>query len=274
MSAESHNTSDPLDHTEEFPHLARTPIVEAAIQIHCRVQVAWNEATIRPLLVDRLPDYSNVQSLSAFRLHLDMQQSDSTSGEDPSGFSAAHRAQTAWGGLRMSTPDGRWVAVFTAEWTVVSRLAPYDGWQSLSDEAMRLWVMFAEIANVSEIHRVATRYINRIDVPAETFDVADYFHGFGDAPSGFVARGFLHQDTLRFPGYPYDINRIRTIRANPDTQTSHSLILDLDVASNEKTIADRSAILRKLSDFRCIKNKVFFSSVTDRTLDLFREPAP
>ena len=48
-----------IDPAQEFPHLARAPIVEAALEIRARAEAPWEELALLEQLKARLPDYPN-----------------------------------------------------------------------------------------------------------------------------------------------------------------------------------------------------------------------
>jgi len=122
-----------------------------------------------------------------------------------------------------------------------------------------------------DVGRIASRFINRIEVPLAGLNVADYFEGFGGTPTGFPLGGFLHHTVLMVPGHPYQVNLVRTYQPPPvPTATVLPLILDLEAVCTEQTSREAANISGRLADLRWVKNKVFFASVTPRLLDLYR----
>lgn len=79
--------------------------------------------------------------------------------------------------------------------------------------------------------------------------------------------GFMHQDTLAVPNYPYAVNVIRTI--HPPVAPGIPglvLILDIDVFTTQAFELDRAAMRQRLLEMRWLKNKAFFGSVTSNAL--------
>lgn len=84
-------------------------------------------------------------------------------------------------------------------------------------------------------------------------------------------RHFMHHDTLAVPGHPYSINVIRTIQLPPDSGSPGlALILDIDVFTTPEFRLDETMVVPRLTEMRWLKNKVFFGTVTDKALELFR----
>jgi uncharacterized protein (TIGR04255 family) len=81
----------------------------------------------------------------------------------------------------------------------MSRLAPYENWNAVRDEARRLWDIYRSIAKPSKLIRLAVRYINRIDMPLPLGDFKDYLRTVPDVspdlPQGlaYTANSFRHR---------------------------------------------------------------------------------
>ena len=68
-------------------------------------------------------------------------------------------------GVRIHSPDDRYVALFGIEGFTLSRLEPYESWENLVGEARRLWEGYRECLGPLRITRIATRYINNLRLP-------------------------------------------------------------------------------------------------------------
>ena len=99
-----------------------------------------------------------------------------------------------------------------------ARLRPYEQWEALVSEALRLWQMFVDIGKPAEIQRLGIRFINRISLPPSQVLIEDYLD---PAPKGardldLPFRYFFHQDIFDVAGHPYAIRLIRTTQ--PETE--------------------------------------------------------
>ena len=153
-----------------------------------------------------------------------------------------------------------------------SRLAPYEKWDPVEAEALRLWRAYSRVAKPQTINRIALRYINRIPLPMdEPVDLPQYLRTFpeisSDLPQG--VDDYLIQMAIPLPDYSAMLTMIQTTIKQPD---GFFLVLDIDVArlveepysaSTEPVISDW------LSELRRAKNEVFEASITNKTRRLF-----
>lgn len=251
---------------EPFQHLARAPIVEAVIDIRARPAVVLEEARLKPQLEAKLGSYQFLDSMQ----HIQIQQEVNLQGDAP--VSPVIRHQLGWKGLRFQSSDKKHIAQFNRDGFVFSRLEPYESWEQLYEEGMRLWYVYVELVQPVEVHRIGLRYINRIQLPPDELRVEDYLEPAPMPPKGLDVPfyGFMHQDTLAIPGHPYAINVIRTIQppGAPGVQ-GLALILDIDAFTTQGFELDEALLEQRLLEMRWLKNKVFFGSITPKSLKLF-----
>lgn len=251
-----------IDLKESFPPLSRAPIVEAIIGVTARAVSSWEEPAISEILKQRLPDYPNVQSHREIRHE----------------FKLAPNAQTeqavqdmGWLGLRCESADKLHITQFNRDGFSFSRLKPYQSWEEFYQEGLRLWELFNEIAQPTEIQRIGLRFINRIEFSQDKVELKDFLQNPPKTPRGMDIpfEGFLHHTTLVVPGYPYGINVIQTVQPPQVADASWGVILDIDIFTT-KPIVNRDLIEQHLTDMRWLKNKVFFGSITTKTLEMIK----
>ncbi len=84
---------------------------------------------------------------------------------------------------------------------------------------------------------------------------------------------FFYQDTYQVPGYSYQINWVRTIQSQQPTSVkihNQALIIDIDVFTTVEFIdLTRESLIKRLDEMRWIKNKIFFSCITQTALEKF-----
>lgn len=265
-------TAITIDLAEEFPHLSRAPIVEAVIDLRTRAETPWEESDVTSKLKVSLPDYPNVASVRAFSLNMSFQLGSAISAQPMAGEpSHAEGHDRGWIGVRCTSRDGLNIATFTRDGFALSRLRPYENWVQFRDEAMRLWAIHAAAAGVSEVARLAVRFINRLEIPRVGLDFGDYLDGLGDSPGHLPSAGFMYHDVLAVPGHPYQVNVVRTTQPSEAADlTMLALILDVDAFHPEPFRGERRTIEQKLAHLHWLKNRVFFKSVTPKFLDLCR----
>lgn len=251
---------------EVFEHFPKAPIVEAVIDIRARATTVFEEASVRAYLDANLKGYVFLDSRREFRHELELQ---TEGGKPPS--QKLH--DLGWKGLRFRSTDEKHIAQFNREGFVFSRLEPYDDWDQLSSEGLRIWGIFKELAQPAEIHRLGLRFINRIPLPVGELRFEDYIQPAPASPAGMDLpfHGFMHHETLAVPGHPYAITVIRTIQLPPSSGgPGVALILDIDVFTTEGARLDEAMMIHHMNEMRWLKNKMFHGSVTDKARELFR----
>lgn len=249
---------------ETFQHLPRAPIVEAVIDIRARAVTALEEGVVKPQLEAKLSGYQFLDS------QREIEHGFTLEGGKPPGLMIR---DLGWKGLRFQSTDKEHIAQFNRDGFVFSRLEPYQSWEQLYDEGMRLWRVYVELAQPVEIHRIGLRYINRIQMPPDELRFEDYFELPPAPPKSLDLPfyGFMHQDMLAVPDHPYEINVIRMIQPlSAPGSSGFGLILDIDVFTTQGFELDETSLEQRLLEMRWLKNKVFFGSVTPSALKLFR----
>jgi uncharacterized protein (TIGR04255 family) len=260
----SPNSKLKIDLTERFPHLRYAPIVEAVVEIRALAEGTWEEPTVRSYFEPKLAGYAYFDSPREFRHELEMKV-----GQAPKQMVKDMGLK----GVRFRSHDQLQIVQLNRDGFVFSRLQPYEDWEQLSREAMRLWQFYAELARPTEIQRIGLRFINRMQLPPREVQFEDYIQSGPQPPKELELPflGFMHHDTLAVPGYSYAINLIRTIQVPPNLQTEGvALILDIDVFTAEAFELREGAIEQRLPEMRWLKNKVFFGSITEKALEIFR----
>lgn len=249
-----------IDLSETFEHLPNAPIVEAVIHWRARSGKKLVPDTLLEELRAKLPDYPNSQR--QHELGVDTEFS-------PEGSSI--RQYHDWHGFRFETADKKHVAQFTRNGFVFSRLKPYQDWKQFEAEAQRLWRVYCELAEPSEVERLGVRFINLI-APVNMADLDALLAVPPRSPDRMrlPLKGFMHQSAFDIAGYPYNLNVIQTIQPPSSPQSeAFSLILDLDVFTTAPT--GLSEVANRLPQMQWIKNKAFFSFLTGKAIARFKE---
>lgn len=254
-----------INTNELFQHLPRAPIVEAVIDIRARPTAEFEEHTIKARLEGQLGDYQFLDSQREIQIEHAMNLE---AGTQPGPIIR----DLGWKGLRFQSHDGKYIVQYNRDGFVFSRLAPYQSWEQLFGEAMRLWREYLGLARPVEIHRIGLRYINRIQLSPDELRFEDYLNPAPVPPNGLDLpfHGFMHHDALAIPGHPYTINVIRTMQPPGGASVEGlGLILDIDVSTTQGTDLDEMLLEQRLLEMRWLKNKVFFGSITQNSLRLF-----
>lgn len=244
-----------IDLAETFPHLSKAPIVEAALEVRVVPSIKWDETSLQSDLKQRLPDFPKVETLRQARFQIAPGQPDNPKVED---FGCI--------GFKLHSSDKLHIAQFTKEAFVFSRLKPYENWEQLSDEALRLWAIYCELLKPTEVTRIGLRFINSIAIKQEKVELADYYKYPPESLKelNWTLTGYLHHDVMQVPETVYRVNLIKTVKNVPG---EIGLILDIDVFMQKKFEYNELHIKKCLEEMRWVKNKIFFSSMTEKSLE-------
>lgn len=251
-----------IDLTESFPPLSHAPIVEAVIGVTARAESAWEESAILEQFKQRLPEYPSVSSHREIRHEFKV-------AADAQPEQAVH--DMGWRGLRCESADKLHIVQFNRDGFSFSRLTPYQSWDQFYQEGLRLWALYNDVAQPTEIQRIGLRFINRIEFSQDKVNLEDFLENPPKLPRGMDVpfEGFLHHNTLAVPGHPYGINVIQTIQPSQGADASWGVILDIDVFTTEPLV-NQDLLEQHLTKMRWLKNKVFFGSITSKTLELIK----
>ncbi len=250
--------------SEEFDHLPRAPIIEAVIDIRAASPGDRQPTEFLADLKSRLPDYPISAEQNTFLVSFGFGP-----GQPPRSEQVDFPK-----GIQFKSQDGLLIANFKHDGFAFSRLAPYQDWQHLKREALRLWAIYKDLWNPFEISRIGLRYINRINLPTAptTFDLSDYLAQTPVLPKGLEGglSGFLHVDTLTTLPYPYAMNVIRAIQpAQPILPAA--LILDTDVFVLQSVQSPYDEYIdHSLEEMRWLKNKAFFGTISEKLKESFK----
>ena len=246
--------------SEEFPNLTNSPILEAVIHWEAHANKPLEQISLKDKLTNRLPEYPIIQPQYGIEVKIE------GTPDDRSQFSQ----HTQWNGFRLEDNPKNYVAQFTHTGIAFSRVQSYESWENFKTEALRVCDVFVELAEPPAIRRLGVRFINRIllkqDESISTYLISEPYRLSGLEIS---PKSFFYQDTYQVSDYPYQINLVRTIQ--PDQSGSgreKALIVDIDVFTNEVS-SIRENLNQQLAEMRWLKNKIFFSNITETALNNF-----
>jgi uncharacterized protein (TIGR04255 family) len=154
----------------------------------------------------------------------------------------------------------------------VSRLQPYQDWDDLFSQTKLTWAKYLEICKPVGITRIATRFINRIDLPIDGLDFDEYLAAPPKIPAGLsnVLSEFLVR--LVIPQGDTGIIVVLTQAlesVNPDSR-SVSVLIDIDAFKSVELDASSEQLWEHFRELRDLKNRTFFGSITPKTLELLK----
>ena len=174
-------------------------------------------------------------------------------------------------GYFYKSTDQKLIAQFRNDGFTLNRLKPYTSWDELFPFAMELWALYTSLAEPEAVTRLALRYINHISFPPGPGDLDDYLLAAPPIPEELPQHigPFQTRVTILDPQEACAANVIQVFDPGPPGG-SPSLILDIDAFKNTNlppADPDVRVTLEYLHDF---KNRIFFSTLTEKTLDQFK----
>jgi len=155
-----------------------------------------------------------------------------------------------------------------------NRMKPYTTLDDYLAEIERTWGLFVELAEPVMLRTVRLRYLNRILLPLKSGRVKldDYLHIGPRLPAGKLAlSGFLTRFSLLDPDTSFSAQLV--LASEQWTEDELPLILDLAVTAAVSLPVDAatwSTIRPTLDSLRVFKNDLFYRSLTERCLNLFK----
>ena len=242
-----------IDLEEKFRHLSKAPIVEAVLDLRVASSAELDESSLQNQLKERLPDYPKHDTVQETEVQLSPKRTKVIK-------------DLVHVGLKFQSEDSFYVVQFNKDSFVFSRLKPYENWKKFSQEALRLWKIYCELLKPTEIGRIGLRFINRLAIEQEQkVELADCYKRPPLPIEGlnWPLSDYLHRDVLQVLGTPYSVNVIKTVQR---TQQEAGLLLDIDVFMGKRLSFNELRISEHMNKMRWVKNKVFFSSLTEKAL--------
>jgi uncharacterized protein (TIGR04255 family) len=239
-------------------HYTRTPIIEAVIEFKIEPREGLTLAELARVWDGEEARYPDSRRHNEHEIEL----RDATSKAD--GRHVGHI---------FVSEDGRQSFHSRIDGFLLSRSAPYDCWDSICSEALRLWGRYRKVVEPRSVTRIGLRYINRIDVPEPSVDLKDYLRTSPEISSDLpqVLSGYFMQLVLPLPDFDCAVT-INSALVAPVEPNVTSIILDLDVIRKcllvpvdpnfDSQLREILALLRKA------KNQVFEACITAKTREL------
>lgn len=240
---------------KEQQRLPNPPIKEAVIDIRVAPQERYDLARFDEQYVNFQESYPDTEQVNegVFRLTLPK-------------IEEQHRRI----GVKYSSKDGKYVCQFRENGFTISRLAPYEKWETMFEEARRLWSYFKAARPSEQIVRVATRYINVINIPLPMRDFGDWLESPPIIPEELPqgVSSFLNRVTIENP----DISAVALVTQAMEqpTQAHVPVTLDIDVFATQALSIDGDSQWEILETLRNFKNDIFFEYLTPDALRLFK----
>ena len=239
-------------------HYNKAPIKEAIIDIQIEKPPSLTPVSFENLEISPPQGYAQRQKLMIGQVHGQMEGGllTATAKQDKIGYAFV-------GG------EGRHVVQFRVNGFTFTRLAPYQTWEQLRNEAKTLWDSYRQIVGAVPVVRVGLRYVNQLDLPMPMRDFRDFIRLYPEVSSdlaqqlaGFFLQVQIPQEDL---GAMLIVNEAMVPPSGPDVA---SVVLDIDVFKQGLRLESDDDVWNTMDALRLRKNLVFESCITNNTREL------
>lgn len=245
---------------QSYPHLTNAPIAEAVVEIRVRLPRPAVEVDFNAFR-DRLKDpFPKAQSIRFVASHIQF-GSDAKLENDVS---------TGLIGVRLDDPEGRWVVQAKSDGLAVSRLPPYESWDSLVAKLRTLWPVYVEVFKPSNVLRLGVRYINRIPLPDTEKVNLDKLLTAGPKIPPTLPQDltqFVTRVVFPLPAVGIVLTVLQSLEPAPGDvpgRRAH-VVLDIDAACEQTMSPTAPEMWGRLDSLRDAKNMAFFGFLTEVT---------
>ncbi|WP_081054585.1 TIGR04255 family protein [Burkholderia vietnamiensis] len=240
----------------EIRHLANAPIREAIIDIQFVPDVAIE--AVDSFAANFASANDRVSDLWSSTLELQVEST------------GVRQSQVgARVGKRIDLYDGKHIVQLRTSGFTFSRLPPYERWEVMSEHALGIWQKYLEAMKPTGISRLATRFINSIEIALPITDFGDFLEYPPEVPDSLPqgVMSFINRVTFAAPSADFTTVTQMLEGMSPD-QKSVTILLDIDAAHSAPTpITDLLQAAPILNRLRDTKNKAFFGFLKDKALE-------
>lgn len=144
----------------------------------------------------------------------------------------------------------------------------YVGWDRFIETALSLFSILSPLLENAEIQRTSIRFVNRF-IFDEFNDPKTYFNALissTDGSSPYPLRQYGFRMLMDVPNS--DIYSIVNHNVENIQQDKYLYTFDIDVLDRQKLVFDIDTMNHSFENLRSIKNKIFFDTITDKTMQL------
>jgi uncharacterized protein (TIGR04255 family) len=239
-------------------HYDKAPIKEAIVDIQIENSPALTLASFEKEKISAPQGYAERQPLIMGEVR----------GQVEGGILTATAKQDQMG-YAFVGGEGKHIAQFRVNGFTFSRLAPYQTWIQLRDEAKTLWNAYRRIVGTLPIVRVGLRYVNQLDLPISLRDFRDFIRSYPEISSdltqqlaGFFMQVQIPQEDL---GAMLILNEAMVPPSGPNVV---SVVLDIDVFKQGLELESDDDVWNMLEELRLRKNLIFEGCITNNTREL------
>ena len=177
-------------------------------------------------------------------------------------------ANTQVSGYVYHTEDQKKKLEITSKQITYTDETEYKGFDSLKDAVDNYLIILEDYLKDVTVKRVSIRFINRF-LFADFHDATEYFKtGISSSEDGVTKYPIVGYGFKWFSQISDDTRAIVSQELRNAVGGKFDYLFDVDVLCDSNLIFDKTAILSIIDRLREIKNDLFFSNLTQKTIDL------
>jgi uncharacterized protein (TIGR04255 family) len=238
-------------------HLNRAPIREAIIDI--RIAPSVNIEVIRKVADALEKDFSRVEEMRRTAFGFSSIKGEVKASANDEGLV----------GFRLIADGSAYVLGMAVDRFTFSKLPPYEDWETMRDKARSYWVSYLDNIGPSTVVSCSTRFINAMEFPLPVSDLGQYLSSPPQIPaelpqeiSSFFYRTILNEREI-------GAGATLTLALEEIINNKAPIIFDINVFKKMDIEAISPVVWDTLENLRTFKNKVFFSSITQKAAEMF-----
>lgn len=251
----------------DVEHYPKAPIIEAILDIQVKPSAPTSQDVFTQLGGTLAAEYPQSANLNINQLRVGI----TVAPVAATAPSIAHSVTTS--GLRLLRPNER-VLIVQPRGMTFSHMPPYTSWEIFETEARRLWERYVAFVKPESVIRVALRYVNRIDVPGQRFELSDYFKLYPEIPKAIpqdMNAMFMQIQMPQSDVAPDMMAAINFATAGRINEHTSSMILDIDLFAVRTLTTSSEEVFKVFDQIRTRKNELFEAFITEKTRELFRQ---
>ncbi|MBF8262449.1 MAG: hypothetical protein HW387_114 [Parachlamydiales bacterium] len=236
------------------------PIVEAIFDVQMELPQDVGIAELETFGKTVASDYPEKKTRRKFASKFEIKD------EEPS----AEAFNLGIAGILNWSPDHRQALQVRLDGFSFSRLKPYEKWDVHFTEFLKCLRLYCEHISPIQIKRVATRFINVIELPRENLNWGEYFINAARTPiPDAVATNFFDRVEFTFPSSSVKASVTHAMMQSNDP-LKLPVVLDIETFVDMNNKPDLIMIEKLFQNLRETKNQIFQNSLTDKTKGLFK----